>query len=91
MNRRRGYLADETQSSTSPSLYVVYSTLRAIQGNDFTCYGGGTTSVAAQGQQLGANYTSVTRAYAPGVIKSGHCYHGTLHLPFSRRGVLLHY
>lgn len=51
-----------TQASTSPSVYVIYTSLRANCASDADI-------------QIGSAYDEVTRAYAPEALSTGHCYH----------------
>ena len=50
------------QASTSPSVYVIYTSLRANCASDADI-------------QIGRVYDEVTRAYAPEALSTGHCYH----------------
>ena len=51
-----------TPVSTSPSVYVIYTSVKAV------CAGPGET-------QIGTVHDEVTRAYAPEALSTGHCYH----------------
>ena len=51
-----------TQASTSPSVYLIYTSIWA------DCAG-------SAGIRIGRAYDEVTRAYAPEALSTGHCYH----------------
>ena len=51
-----------TQASTSPSVYVIYTSM-------------GANYAGSADIQIGRVYDEVTRAYAPEALSTGHCYH----------------